>query len=113
MVRHSVSRWLVALLALVWAWPVAADAIAPAMPGPGVPTGTGTSPLFATGNVETDMPAPAAGQTNGITVIPGQAFNAVAQPQWMTSAGLIAAALPLCAAGTCRADPAATTAAAA
>ena len=46
MVRHSDFRWLVALLALGWAWPVAADAIVPNMPGAGIPSGTGVSPLF-------------------------------------------------------------------
>ena len=85
MVRHSVSRWLVALLAFGWAWPAAADAITPAQPGPGVPTGTAVSSLFATGNVATDMPQGA----SGITVVPGQPFDAVAQPSWMTNEGLV------------------------
>ena len=85
MVRHSVSRWLVALLALGWAWPVAAAAIVPATPGPGVPTGTGVSPLFVTGDVEKDFPS----TSKSVTVVPGQAMNAVAQPAWMTSAGLV------------------------
>jgi hypothetical protein len=85
MVRHSGSRWLVALLALGWAYPAAADAITPAQPGAGIPTGTGVSPLFVTGNVASDMPS----TSSSVTVIPGQAFNAVAQPAWMTAEGLV------------------------
>ena len=81
MVRHSVFRWPMALLALGWARPVAADAITPA----GAPTGTAVSPIFATGNAETDLPS----TSSSVTVVPGQAENAVAQPQWMTNAGLI------------------------
>src|ERR1700723_935337 len=81
MVRHSVFRWLVALLALGWARPVAADAITPAV---GAVSGTQVPPLFATGNVATDLPA-----GPGVTIVPGQAENAVAQPAWMTEAGLI------------------------
>lgn len=81
MVRHSGFRWLVALLALGWARPVSADAITPAV---GSVSGTAVSPLFATGNVTTDMPA-----GPGVTIVPGQAENAVAQPAWMTEAGLI------------------------
>jgi hypothetical protein len=89
MVRHSVSRWLVALLAFGWAWPSATDAIASTTSGTATPTGTEVSPLFVTGNVATDMPAPAAGTSNGITVIPGQAFNSVYQPPGWTAAGLV------------------------
>ena len=85
MVRHSDFRWLVALLALGWAWPVAADAIVPNTPGIGIPSGPGVSPLFATGNAEVDLPA----SSSSVTVVPGQAMNDVAQPQWMTQAGLI------------------------
>jgi hypothetical protein len=81
MVRHSEFRWLVALLALGWAWPVAADAITPAV---GSVSGTQVSPLFATGYVPTDMPA-----SSSVTIVPGQAENAVAQPAWMTEAGLV------------------------
>src|SRR5438270_104188 len=44
MVRHSVFRWPMALLALGWAWPVSAGAITPT-PGPGV----AASPLFPAG----------------------------------------------------------------
>jgi hypothetical protein len=82
MVRHSEFRWLVALLALGWARPVAADAITPAV---GSVSGTAVSPLFATGNAETDLPS----SSKSVTVVPGQAESAVAQPAWMTSAGLI------------------------
>jgi hypothetical protein len=82
MVRHSDFRWLVALLALGWARPVAADAITPAV---GFVSGTAVSPLFQTGNVETDLPS----TSSSVTVVPGQAMNAVAQPAWMTEAGLI------------------------
>ncbi len=81
MVRHSEFRWLVALLALGWARPVAADAITPAV---GFVSGTAVSPQFATGNAELDLPA-----SSSVTVVPGQAMNAVAQPKWMTDAGLI------------------------
>jgi hypothetical protein len=82
MVRHSVFRWLVALLALGWAWPVAADAVTPNV---GSVSGTAVSPLFATGYAPADLPS----TSSSVTVVPGQAFDAVAQPQWMTNAGLI------------------------
>ena len=82
MVRRSVFRWPVALLALGWACPVGAAAVIPTV-GP-VP-GTQVSPLFATGNVEQDLPA----TSKSVTVVPGQAMNAVYQPQWMTDAGLV------------------------
>jgi hypothetical protein len=85
MVRHSVSRWLVALLALGWAWPAAADAITGVTPNPPSSTAALGTSLFKTGNVETDMPGP----SNSVTVINGQAQNAVAQPQWMTNEGLV------------------------
>src|SRR6185312_6591754 len=77
MVRHSVFRWPMALLALGWAWPSAADAISA--------SGTGVSPLFVTGNAEQDLPD----TSKSVTVVPGQAMNAVFQPQWMTDAGLV------------------------
>jgi len=66
-----------ALLALGWAWPSAADAISA--------SGTGVSPLFVTGNAEQDLPD----TSKSVTVVPGQAMNAVFQPQWMTDAGLV------------------------
>src|SRR3954451_8509204 len=78
MVRHSVFRWTVAVLALSWAGTAAADPIV-------APSGTAASPLFATGDVEKDFNA----SSKSVTVVPGQAVNAVAQPQWMTQAGLI------------------------
>ena len=80
MVRHSVYRWPMALLALGWAWPAAAAAIVPT-PGPGA----AASPLFVSGNAEADFPS----TSSSVTVVPGQAMNAVAQPTWMTQAGLI------------------------
>jgi hypothetical protein len=80
MVRHSVFRWPMALLALGWAWPVAAGAITP-NPGPGV----AASPLFATGNAEVDLPS----TSKSVTVVPGQAMGDVAQTAWMTQAGLV------------------------
>ena len=52
MVRHSVFRWPVAVLALAWAGPAAADA-----DRRGHRPGTAVSPLFATGNVEKDFAA--------------------------------------------------------
>jgi hypothetical protein len=85
MVRHSVSRWLVALLAFGWAWPVAADAITGVTPSPPSSTAALGTTIFQTGNVATDMPS----SSSSVTVINGQPFNAVAQPQWMTAAGLI------------------------
>jgi hypothetical protein len=81
MVRHSVFRWPMAFLALGWAWPAAADSITTAT----APTGTAVSPLFVTGNAETDLPS----TSSSVTTVPGQAMNDVAQPQWMTQAGLI------------------------
>jgi hypothetical protein len=78
MVRHSVFRWTVAVLALTWAGTAAADPISTA-------TGTAVSPLFVTGNVEQDFNA----SSKSVTVVPGQAMNSVAQPQWMTDAGLV------------------------
>lgn len=82
MVRHSDFRWLVALLALGWAGrPASADAITPAV---GFVSGTAVSPVFATGDAEKDMPA-----SSSVTVVPGQAMDAVAQPAWMTQAGLV------------------------
>jgi hypothetical protein len=82
MVRHSEFRWIVALLTLGWAVPAAADAITPNV---GAVNGTQVSPLFVTGNVATDMPA----SSSSVTVVPGQPLDAVAQPAWMTQAGLI------------------------
>ena len=82
MVRHSVVRWPVAILALGWACPVGAAAIAPAV---GAQTGTQVSPLFVTGNVEQDFPA----NSKSVTVVPGQSMADVAQPKWMTDAGLV------------------------
>lgn len=82
MVRHSDFRWLVALLALGWAQSSPADAITPAV---GSASGTAVSPLFVTGNSETDLPS----SSKSVTTIQGQAMNAVAQPQWMTDAGLV------------------------
>ena len=82
MVRHSGFRWIVALLALGWARPVSADAITPAV---GAVSGTAVSPLFVTGNAELDLPS----SSKSVTDVPGQAANAVAQPQWMTQAGLV------------------------
>jgi MYXO-CTERM domain-containing protein len=81
MVRHSVFRWPMALLALGWAWPAAADAITPTV----APTGTAVDPLFVTGNAAVDLPS----TSSSVTVVPGQPFNAVYQPQWMTNAGLV------------------------
>jgi hypothetical protein len=81
MVRHSGFRWLVAVLALGWARPASADAVTPAI---GAINGTQVSPLFVTGNAEIDLPA-----STSTTIVPGQAANAVAQPTWMTQAGLI------------------------
>ncbi len=80
MVRHSVFRWPMAILALAWANPAGADAIVPT-PGPGV----AASPLFVTGNVQQDFPS----TSSSVTVIPGQQMGDVAQPQWMTNAGLV------------------------
>jgi hypothetical protein len=81
MVRHSVFRWPMALLALGWAWPAAAGTITTAS----APTGAAVSPIFATGNAEVDLPS----TSSSVTVVPGQKMNDVAQPQWMTQAGLI------------------------
>ncbi len=80
MVRHSVFRWPMALLALAWAGTAGAAAVIPT-PGPGA----AASPLFATGNVEQDFPS----TSKSVTIVPGQAMGDVAQPQWMTNAGLI------------------------
>lgn len=85
MVRHSVSRWLVALLALGWACPVSADAISAVTPNPSSSTAALGTTVFQTGNAEVDLPS----SSGSVTVVNGQALNAVAQPQWMTSAGLI------------------------
>lgn len=78
MVRRRMSRSVMALsLGLVWSGSVQADPI--------VSGGTAVSPLFATGNVEKDMPS----TSSSVTVIPGHPFNYTAQPQWMTNAGLL------------------------
>ena len=71
MVRLSVIRWYVALLALTWAGTATADSM--------------VSPLFKTGDVEQDFPA----SSSSVTVIPGQGLGAVYQPQWMTDEGRI------------------------
>lgn len=89
MVRHSVSRWLVALLALGGASSAKADAITGVTPNPPSTTAQLGTTVFQTGNVATDLPAPTPGTSNGVTVIAGQAFSAIAQPQWMTAEGLI------------------------
>src|SRR5262249_5076412 len=57
--------------ALTWAGGASADSM--------------VSPLFKTGDVEKDFPA----GSDSVTVIPGQALGAVAQPQWMTDEGRI------------------------
>ena len=80
MVRHSVFRWTVAVLALTWARTAAADPIVAA-----TATGTAVSPLFVTGDVEKDFNA----SSKSVTVVPGRAIDSVAQPQWMTAAGLV------------------------
>lgn len=78
MVRRHWGRWALALgLGLVAGATARGDAISN--------TGTATSPIFATGNVETDMPA----GSSSVTVIPGHDFGYTAQPQWMTDAGLV------------------------
>ena len=85
MVRHSVFRWPMALLALAWACPAGADAI---IPTPGA--GAAASPLFLTGDVEKDLPTPPPNSpTPTVTVVPGQALGDVGQPKWMNDAGLV------------------------
>ena len=64
-------------LALAWAGHARADAI--------VSSGTMVSPIFQTGDVDTDMPS----TSKSVTTIAGHAFNYTYQPQWMTDAGLI------------------------
>jgi len=81
MVRHSACRWTLAVLALGWAGPASADAI---VSTGATSTGTSVFPAFATGNVETDLPA-----SSSVTIVPGQAMTDVAQPKWMNDAGLI------------------------
>jgi hypothetical protein len=82
MVRHSDYRWTVAVLALTWAGTVAAD---PMKPEPmRSASGTAVSPLFQSGDVEKDFKA----SSPSVTVVPGQSLDAVAQPKWMTDAGL-------------------------
>lgn len=51
-----------------------------------VGTGTAASSLFATGNVETDMPSTT---NSGITVVQGHPYTYTAEPDWMTKNGLI------------------------
>ncbi len=78
MVSRKWSRCLAAVgLAMSWTSFVQADAI--------VSSGAAVSPIFKTGNVETDMPS---SNTGAVTTIPGHPFNYTAQPQWMTDAGL-------------------------
>lgn len=72
MVRHSVFRWAIAILALSWGGAASAG-----------PMGTDVSPLFQTGDVEKDFNA----SSKSVTVIPGQSLDAVAQPEWLTQAG--------------------------
>ena len=55
MVRHSVFRWPMALLALGWVWPNAVGSIASASTV--APMGTAVSPLFVTGNAQVDLPS--------------------------------------------------------
>ncbi len=85
MVRHSVQRWIVAAAALAWACPVSAGPIVSSNTSPESMTGTAVSPLFVTGNVEKDLPA----RSESVTVVPGRSIDSVAQPKWMTDAGLI------------------------
>ena len=76
MVSRKWSRHLaVATLALTWAGQ--AHAV-------GMTSGTATSPVFQTGNVELDMP-----KSPTTTIIDGHPLSYTAQPQWMTDAGLI------------------------
>jgi len=78
MVRRGMSRGLAALsLALFWSGPAQAASMGA--------SGTAVSPLFASGNVEQDLPS----NSSSVTVVPGHPFNFVAQPQWMTDAGLV------------------------
>ena len=78
MVRSSLSRYLATVgFALLWSGSAGADAI--------VSSGTQVSPLFATGNVQTDMPS----TSSSVTTIAGHPFDYTYQPQWMTSAGLV------------------------
>ena len=76
---RSLSRSLAALgLILAWGHASQADAI--------VSGGTAVSPLFATGDVEKDLPSTA---TGSVTTIAGHPFNYTYQPQWMTDQGLV------------------------
>ena len=69
-----------ATMGLALAWSATSHAAA-------VSSGAAVSPLFQTGNVETDMPSSAA--NSSITTIAGHPFNYTYQPQWMTDQGLV------------------------
>lgn len=71
-------RRAAATLSLALAWGGMAQAAA-------VSSGAATSPIFATGNVELDMPS----SSGAVTTITGHPFNYTYQPQWMTDQGLV------------------------
>ena len=78
MVSRQFSLSLVGVTLVLWgAGRVQADAI--------VSSGAAVSSLFATGDVEKDMPS----SSSTVATIAGHPYNYTAQPQWMTDAGLV------------------------